>query len=97
MKYHLLLSPFQVEILLETVEAFVDNQKLLHIPNKEGDIVALPLTKDALLFIKDQMNDERTEIEIDVAEDSGNLATVSIQITGVSESYQVDLNDFDVS
>jgi len=99
LKHHLLLSPFQVEILLETVEAFVDNQKLLHIPNKEGDIVALPLTKDALLFIQRQMDQqsEKAEIEVEVAEGSGKLATVAIKIAGGSESFQVDLNDFDES
>lgn len=92
--YTIQLSTLQVEILLETVQAFVENQKLLHLPDQSGEIIGLPLTGPALEKILSYMEEnqvtDKQVVKVEVGED-----TVTIRMDDFSFQYPVNLDEFD--
>jgi hypothetical protein len=89
------LSANQIEILLETIDAFVDNQKLIHLYDKSGAMVGLPLTKQALQKILSLMQGEKTDIEVTVDDQQPTEAKVKVSLLDQSFEYQVNLEEFD--
>ncbi|RXT05660.1 hypothetical protein [Ammoniphilus sp. CFH 90114] len=94
------LSIIQVEILSETVESFVDNHKLLHVPDQRGEIVGLPLTSKALQFIHTVMKEkevtEKQDVTVEVKSgDANGSSQVIITLCGASMQYEVELEEFD--
>lgn len=97
--YTIQLNALQAEILLDTVQAFVGNQKLLHLPDQEGEIVGLPLTEEALQSILSYMEEnqlaDKQEIKVEVG-DAMDLGTpVTIQMGNFSFQYHVNMDEFD--
>jgi len=96
--YTLKLSPFQIEILIDTVAGFVDNKKLLHLPDHQGKIVSLPLTMEVLQAIKSVMEQKETqdsmEIHIDLHQGKPT-AVMKLSMLDYLFEYDVDLDEFD--
>lgn len=97
--YTIQLSALQIEILLETVQAFVGNQKLLHLPDASGQIIGLPLTGQALETILSHLEEKQItekqmiKVEVNSAEDS--ISRVTIHIEDFRFHYDVNLDEFD--
>lgn len=93
------LSTNQIEILLETIEAFVDNQKLIHLYDKSGQMVGLPLDGKALRkihsLLEEKNNGEKADIEVEVDDQEPSEAKVKVSLLGQSFEYQVNLEEFD--
>jgi hypothetical protein len=100
MIYTLLLARQQVAYLLETVQAFVDNKKWIHLPDREGRVIALPLTEEALkrmLGLFDQQGWEgKQEVVVTMEKRDGDLAQVRIELGNSSWEYTANLNEFDL-
>ncbi|HJV45175.1 MAG TPA: hypothetical protein VJ824_05540 [Bacillota bacterium] len=98
MEYTLALSSQQLDFLLETIQAFVDNKKLIHLPDKEGEIITLPLTEEALLYIQSRFNgvEGKKEFKISVHELENQNVQVEIVIDQASWSYKANLTEFDI-
>lgn len=97
-EYQLTLSPFQIEVLLDTVQGFVDNKKLIHMPDHTGAIVALPLTEQMLQDIHKSMKKRELggQQDILIGLDSAETNTsVNITIIGEEFKYTVNLREFD--
>ncbi len=96
--YQIELSMLQVEILQDTVESFVDNHKLLHMPDQTGEIVGLPLTASALQFIhavlKEKEETGKVSVEVKLESREGE-SEVKVSLLGTDMTYQVDWNSFD--
>lgn len=93
------LSLLQVEILLETVESFVDNHKLLHVPDQTGQVVGLPLTSKALHFIHAVMKEkeltDKQEVLVEVHSAQDRVSEVTITLGDSVMRYEVQLDEFD--
>ena len=96
--YNLKLSPLQVDILMETIAGFVDNMKLLHIPDDQGTIVSLPLTMEVLQDVKSVMdkNESLDPVQIRIDMNQGDLTTI-LKLTMLDNvfEYDVKLDEFD--
>lgn len=97
--YIIPLSLLQVDILLETVDSFVDNHKLLHVPDQTGEVVGLPLTSKALHFIhavmkEKEIGDHKVPVEVDMDSKEGK-SRVKVSLLGTDMQYEVDWNAFD--
>lgn len=92
------LSKLQVGILLDTVSGFVDNKKLLHIPNHQGEIISLPLTLESLHEIEEVMEkneiEESFEFKVELQKADKNTI-MKIMILNTTLQYHLNLDEFD--
>jgi hypothetical protein len=93
------LRTIQLNILLETVQSLVGTQKLIHIPDKSGNIIGLPFTEEMLVDIMSHLEQEGESgphdirVTIDQME-SSELSEVTISLRGRSLTYVVNEADF---
>ncbi|MBN6186843.1 hypothetical protein JQN58_07525 [Aneurinibacillus sp. BA2021] len=97
--YKLLLTPLQLDVLLETVRGFVDNKKLLHVPTAEGEIVGLPLTEEALAWLVEACGEteEKQTLIVRLTDRVDDRTEVTVQRMPAEPiyTYEVQLSQFD--
>lgn len=97
--YELILTPLQMEVLIESVRGFVDNKKLLHVPTATGDVVGLPLTEEALTWLLEAcgQTEEKQQVIIRLAEAADDKTEVTVQRVCDERvyTYEVQLSQFD--
>ncbi|RKD21784.1 hypothetical protein BEP19_14275 [Ammoniphilus oxalaticus] len=92
------LSSVQIQFLIDTVESFVDNKKLLHIPDQRGEIVALPFTLKSLQAMKSILDKQSLkdpiEIKINLNKEI-ERTRLTFSMLNQERSYEVNLDEFD--
>lgn len=89
------LNADQIQILLDTAESFIDNQKKLHIADREGEVVALPLTIEALRQMKKMVekNESNDAAEIRISLDRKGTSLTKITICALDEEFVYEVNE----
>jgi hypothetical protein len=92
------LTKRQIQLLLETVQGFIGNQKLLHLPDAKGEVTALPLTEAMLTDLLNAIQPDPLlshNVQVIVESQGETQANVLLAISEHQLSYQVQLDKFD--